>query len=106
MLQNLSIGILGVWLFISGFLGYSFSGNMYNYLIVGILSAVLSLSILSDESKKGWVGGFVGMWLIITAFIPTLTTGIGNIINAVVCGIILMVIGFMPFIKKSELSRE
>jgi len=34
---------------------------------------------------KGLDRRFCGMWLIITVYIPTLTTGIDNIINAVVC---------------------
>ena len=39
--QDTVNGILGIWLIISAFLKFTAQGNLYNYLIVGIIVTIL-----------------------------------------------------------------
>ncbi len=40
--QDITNGVLGIWLIISAFLKFTAQGNLYNYLIVGIIVAIVS----------------------------------------------------------------
>ncbi len=45
-------------------------------------------------SWKGIIAIILGIWFIVAAFIPTLV-GQGNLVNSLIVGIILAVVGFM-----------
>jgi len=94
MWQGWTNGIIGVWLFIAAFLNFAPQGNMWNVLIIGIVSAIIGFLMVKEKPWQGWLTGIVGIWLIIAAFIPGLTTHIGNEWNAIICGILLMIGGF------------
>jgi len=40
--QDITNGILGIWLIISAFLKLGTQGNLYNYLTVGIIIVIVS----------------------------------------------------------------
>jgi hypothetical protein len=43
---------------------------------------------------QGWLSAIVGLWLIISAFIPGLHLGSGVYANNLICGILGMIAGF------------
>ncbi len=45
-------------------------------------------------SWKGWVALILGIWFIVAAFIPGML-GLGNLVNDLVVGIVLAIVGFM-----------
>lgn len=45
-------------------------------------------------SWKGWIALILGIWFIVAAFIPGML-GTGNLINDLVVGIVLAIVGFM-----------
>lgn len=102
MWQAWTNGILGAWLFISVFLGFALSGNMWNNLIVGIIAAIVALTMLKNKPWQGWLMLVVSIWLIISAFIPNLLTTTGNAWDGIIVGILLMIGGFGALGKSSS----
>ena len=94
MWQAWTNGIIGLWLFIAAFLNFSSSGNMWDDLIVGVITAVVGFSMAKVKPWQGWLTGLVGLWLLISLFVPSLLNGLGNEWNAIISGILLMVGGF------------
>lgn len=94
MWQAWTNGLLGTYLFIVAFIGFGTTGNMWNDLIVGVVAAVVSLTILKEKPWQGWLGLLVGIYLIIAAFIPSLLTFSGNEWNLIITGILLAVAGY------------
>ncbi|WP_456398784.1 SPW repeat domain-containing protein [Mesoaciditoga sp.] len=45
-------------------------------------------------SWKGWVALILGIWFVVAAFIPGML-GIGNLVNDLIVGIVLAIVGFM-----------
>jgi hypothetical protein len=89
-----TIGILGVWLALAGFLGFNQMGNLWDDLTVGALVAVVGFWIVEDRPWQGWLSGLLGLWMIISAFIPTLLTGTGALWNNLLSGLLIAVAGF------------
>jgi hypothetical protein len=87
-------GILGFWLFITAFLGFSANGNLWNDLIVGIAVAVVGFAMVQEKSWQGWTSGILGLWLIIAAFIPNLVGGAGLVGNNIIVGLAVAIAGF------------
>ncbi len=94
MWQAWTNGLLGVWIFISAFLEFNATLNLWNDLVIGALVAYVSYTILKDKSWQAWLGMIVGIWLIIAAFIPSLQVGFGYLWNDVISGTLIMVAGF------------
>lgn len=94
MWQGRVNGILGVYLFIVAFIGYGETGNMWNSLIVGIVTAIAGFSMSKEKPWEGWVSGIVGIWLIIAAFIPSIVGTTTNTLSWILCGLLLTISGF------------
>ncbi len=67
------IGILGIWMVISPFLGFASVGA---------------------RPWQGWLAGIVGVWLFIAGFIPGLRFDGGVYWNDILCGIAFVIFGF------------
>jgi len=89
-----TIGILGLWLALTAFLGLSQVGNLWDDLIVGTVVAVVGFLIKGDKSWQGWLAGLLGLWMIVAAFIPDLVTGAGLTWNNLVVGLLIASAGF------------
>jgi uncharacterized RDD family membrane protein YckC len=97
MWQAWTNSILGLWLIIVAFLGFGPSGNLWNDLVVGLIVAVTSLTILKEKPWQGWLAVIFGAWMIIAAFVPTLIDGTGYVYNDFISGIIIAIAGFASF---------
>ncbi|HFE65084.1 MAG TPA: hypothetical protein ENK14_11840 [Caldithrix sp.] len=87
-------GILGAWVFVAAFLAMGSKGNLWNDLIVGVITAVVGFLMVKAKPWQGWLTGIIGIWLIIAAFIPGLLVGSGLLWNNVIVGALLMIGGF------------
>lgn len=87
-------GILGLWLFIAAFTNFGPTGNLWNDLLIGIIVGILGFTMIKKASWQGWTSGILGIWLIIVAFIPGFQVGAGNLWNALIVGVLLMIAGF------------
>jgi len=93
MWQAWTTGILGIWIFIAAFLPFSTTGNLWDNLIVGVLTAIGGFWMIKEKSWQGWSAGILGIWLVIAAFIPALQTHAGNMWNGIIVGILLVIVG-------------
>lgn len=97
MWQAWTIGIFGVWLFIAAFLPLCAMGNLWNNLIVGVITGIAGFTMIQEKPWQGWTAGILGIWLISAAFIPALQAHMGNMWNGIIVGILLMIAGFGAF---------
>jgi len=93
--------ILGVWLVIAAFIPMSTTANLWDNLIVGIIVAVAGFAMAKVKAWQGWLAGIIGIWLVIAAFIPALLTHTGNMWNALIAGILLLVAGYGALKKEA-----
>ena len=103
MVRKKIIGTLGIWLLVSAILFQSAGANTINLIIIGIISAISGLTLTVKRTVEGWIGAIVGLWLIISAFIPSFESIPCKYCNAFTTGIIFIAIGFTNFKKEEDL---
>ncbi len=52
MWQAWTVGVLGVWLFIAGFLSFPPTGNLWNDLVVGVIVGVTGFTMIKKKSCR------------------------------------------------------
>ena len=72
-----TIGIVGLWLVVAAFLGFTQQVNLWNTLIVGLIAIVAAFGIVSAKPRQAWTAGVLGAWLVVAAFIPGAVSGAG-----------------------------
>ena len=105
MVQKKIIGTLGIWLMLSSLLLAASSANIINLIIIGIFSAISGLTLTVKKSIEGWTGAILGLWLIISAFIPSIETIPCKYCNAFIIGAIFIVIGFAKIKGHEDLIK-
>ena len=105
MIQKKILGTLGVWLLVSAMLMQSGPANTTNLIIVGVISAISGLTLTVKKSIEGWTGALLGLWLIISAFIPSIQTIPYKYCNAFIIGAIFIVIGFAKIKGHEDLIK-
>ncbi|HUX61444.1 MAG TPA: hypothetical protein VMV32_09055 [Ignavibacteriaceae bacterium] len=105
MVQKKIIGLLGIWLTLSTFIFHTADGNLLNFLLVGILSAISGLTLTVKKTVKGWISGSIGLWLIISAFIPFIAKIPWRYINSTIIGVLFILIGIVNFEKEIDLTK-
>ena len=103
MVRKKIIGTLGIWLLVSAILLQSAAANTTNLIIVGVISAISGLTLTLKKSFESWIGTALGLWLIISAFIPSLEIIPCKYCNSFIAGMIFIVIGFTKFKKEEDL---
>ncbi len=89
--------ILGLWFVAVAFLGFGPSANLWDDLIVGLVVAATSLTILRNKPWQAWLAVIFGVWMIVAAFVPSLVDGAGYVYNDLISGIIIAIAGFASF---------
>ncbi len=97
-------GLLGVWIFISAFLEFNATLNIWNGLVIGAIVAYVSYQLLKAKPWQAWLGVIMGIWLIIAAFIPAFQAGTGYLWNDIISGILIMVAGFGALQSKGNIE--
>ncbi len=49
--QSIVNGLAGIWLIISAFIPFGHTGNLWNYLIVGVIVAILGFWGVADQKS-------------------------------------------------------
>jgi hypothetical protein len=88
------IGVLGIWMVITPFLGFAMLGNAWNDWAVGVVCAVLGFAMTGSRAWQGWLAGIVGVWLFVAGFIPGLRSYAGLYWNDILVGIAFIIFGF------------
>ncbi len=103
MIQKKIIGVIGIWLLVSAILLQSDTANTMNLIIVGIISAISGFTLTLEKSIESWIGAALGLWLIISAFIPSLENVPYKYCNAFAVGIIFILVGFVKTKEDEDL---
>ena len=88
------IGILGLWIIVSSFIGASTQFIIWSNVISGLIIAIAGFAMVKQKPEFGWLAGIFGIWLLITPFIPALLTGKGLMWNGIIVGLIAAIDGF------------
>lgn len=95
--------IFSIWLIVASFIPgivASKGANIADFVIVGIVLLVAGVFMLGTSKIAGWVELILGIWLLVSAFIPAITgSKVGALINGLVIGIIALIFAF--FDRKS-----
>ncbi len=102
MVQKKIIGLLGIWLIMSTFILNTADKNLLNFLFIGILTSISGFTLTVKKTVKGWISGSLGLWLIISAYIPFITKIPWRYINSSIIGILFILIGLVNFEKKFD----
>ncbi len=97
-------GLLGLWVFISAFLEFNATLNIWNDLVIGAIVSYVSYMIIKVKPWQAWLGGIMGVWLIIAAFIPSFQAGAGYLWNDIISGTLIMVAGFGALQNKGNIE--
>ncbi|MGB9592031.1 MAG: SPW repeat domain-containing protein [Candidatus Kryptoniota bacterium] len=97
MWQAWTNAVLGLWLMVAAFLGFGPTANLWDNLIVGLVVAIASVTILKQKPWQAWLALIFGVWMIIAAFIPSLVDGTGYLYNDLTSGLIIAIAGFASF---------
>ncbi len=97
MWQAWTNAVLGSWFVVAAFLGFSPSANLWDNLVIGLVVAATSLTILKDKPWQAWLAAIFGVWMIVAAFVPSLIDGPGYVYNDLISGIIIAIAGFASF---------
>ena len=87
-------------------LGVGRQGNIWNDLIIGVIVALLGFALARVAPAHGIVSGIVGLWLIISAFVPGLHVGSDARWNDVVAGVVLAIAGFSSRRRVAESASD
>jgi hypothetical protein len=96
--QGWGNGILGIWLTITPFFVAYPEFYAWNNFIAGIIIGIPGLSMIDVKLWQGWLFFWLGIWLIISSFIPGLHQGTGVYFNNIICGIIAMTTAFGAYL--------
>ncbi|GAB4307310.1 SPW repeat domain-containing protein [Pseudothermotoga lettingae] len=98
--------LVALWLIVSVLIpniAGSKGANLANFLITGIIFAAVSAMDLKQTRAVAWIILIVGIWLIISSFIPSITgSKTAAMTNGLIMGIINLILSF--FMKKSKAS--
>ncbi len=88
------VGLAGIWMFITPFIGFTPIGNAWSDWITGVLVAVFGFALVSRTAWQGWAAGIVAIWVFIAGFIPALLAGAGLWWNDLIVGVVFAICGF------------
>lgn len=87
-------GLLGLWIALVPFLGFTPQGNLWNGVVVGGIAVVTGAMLARVSAGKGWTVAILGAWLIAAAFLPGLREGAGLLWNNLIIGLVIAYAAF------------
>lgn len=92
MLNVVLVVMLGMWMIVAPFI-LSVDDHAWNYRIVGLLVLAAILASRRPYASQMFAAGALGLWLLLSSFIPALLVDGGVMWNAIVSGAVLIVTG-------------
>lgn len=88
------IGLMGIWIILSSFILVDAEFIFWSNTISGATIAVAGFTMTKEQPELGWIAGIFGIWMIGSAFIPTLLSGDGLLWHGIIAGLIAAIDGF------------
>lgn len=101
-MRNIIVGISGIWLLFSVFVQSTEVFASYNFILTGIIVAVSGFTFINKDKYAGWIWALIGIWLIISSFAPRLVESPGRTFNAMIIGVIILLVLFLTFLGKQN----
>ncbi len=95
MKSNLIYKLAGIWLVLTAFFSLPPIFVMFNYLLIGIAVMASGIIIRSKDTLIRMIIANIGLWLIISAYIPHLLVKPASVWNELISGVILIVLGYI-----------
>ncbi|HLV32677.1 MAG TPA: SPW repeat protein [Chitinispirillaceae bacterium] len=105
MWQGWVNGILGVWLFITPFFYFTPSTYAWHNFIVGLVIGFCGFSMSRVRQWEGVLSILVGLWLVISTFIPVLRMYPGVYYNNMITGALAAIAGFSAVYENVSKKR-
>lgn len=86
-------GIAGLWLALTGLLGFSHLGYLVNNVIVGVTVLITGFGLATMRPWHGVLAGSAGVWVFISAFIHGLQSGGAALWNNLLAGALIAIAG-------------
>lgn len=107
--KGIIIGLVGIWIIVAAIWRFNPLGEIWSNIFAGVIVGILGFSLRPTILVHRWVSGVAGCWLIAAAFIPGLLAGTGILVNNIITGLVLMVVGFTltapPLADERQISR-
>ncbi len=100
------LGIVGLWLALTGFLEFSHLGYLWNDLIVGVIVLVTGFGLARFKPWQGLIAGLLGIWVFLAAFIHGLQGGAAVLWNNLTVGLAIAVAGFTAIDRRHRIERD
>lgn len=84
--------VLGIWLFISPFLGIGMASDVaaWNSYVCGVIVAVFAVwAIVRPQAWEEWLNLVVGLWLILAPFALQFSDRAGPTANQIIVGLVI-----------------
>ena len=94
VLKGWIAGVLGLWLVIAAFLSLGTHAQETDDLVVGLVVAIIGLTMFRSSPLLGWLILMLGVWVFVAAFFPSLVEGSGLLWNNVLIGGMIALSGF------------
>ena len=88
------IALLGILTIVAGIWRFNPLGEAWANIFTGVIVGILGFSLSPTMPVHRWVAGIAGCWLIAAAFVPGVREGTGILVNNIITGLVLMVVGF------------
>lgn len=86
------VGVLGLWMILTPFLGFGPLGYAWNDWAVGVITTLVGFSL--PVGGQRWVAVVFGIWLFISGFIGGLLATPGVWWNNIIVGVLFAIAGF------------
>jgi len=75
---------------------------LWSNLLSGAVIAIAGFSFAKEKPENGWIAGILGIWILISGFIPGLQIAPGLLWNGIIAGAIVAIDGFSAMGSGSE----
>ncbi len=82
-------GLLGVWVIASAFLLTPGTAFFYNNLFVGLAATNTAIALAGNRKWERPAASAAAIWLVISAFVPSMLSGQAMVVNQVAVGAVL-----------------
>lgn len=102
-LQGWIIGVFGLWLILSGIIGFGTGFMFWSNLISGIIIGWTGFSLAEGKVELGMFVLLFGSWMVMTSAMAGFEAGAQQMWNNIILGVLTAVLGFVSLAVEARL---